>query len=211
MTSTSRRSAGVAHLLAAAALALVATLAAAPLPARGAEPAPQLSIAVDDGHTSVAAGGKLGYTVTVTNLGTRTVRGLWVSQNVPAGAVFVSAGRHGTVRSGSVRWRVTLGAGQKTTMTTSMTVAARPPATLLRLASVACAAGSQTGRPLVCASDSDELPAGAAATAAQAKLQSGGSASPPGWGPYAASGVAAAVLLGAAAWLLRRRSQHPAG
>lgn len=60
-------------------------------PAAAAPTAPQLSIAVDDGHATAKAKDKLTYTVTVTILGTKAVSGVRLSQTVPPGSRFVSA------------------------------------------------------------------------------------------------------------------------
>ena len=104
--------------------------------------------------------------ITVTNLGTSKVRDLVITQSVPAGATFVSADDRGVHRAGTVTWKLTLKATKKVILHASMTVATTP-AELLRLATVACAQISTTGAPLVCASDSDQLPAGAVAESAQ--------------------------------------------
>lgn len=53
--------------------------------------APQLSIAVDNGRTTAAAGDKLTYTIAVHNLGTADIADLHVSQSMPTGLKFTSA------------------------------------------------------------------------------------------------------------------------
>jgi uncharacterized repeat protein (TIGR01451 family) len=168
---------------------------------------PQLSIAVDDASSSAKSGDKLGYTITLTNLGTKKVKDLRVSQTVPAGATVVSAGSHGDQGKGEISWSVDLGAAQKTTLHTTMALGTTA-GSAMRLATVACAQVSAKGPPLVCASDSDLLPAGAAAEVLQAET-----ASPSGWLDgrtpwYAGGGVALLLVVGAL--LLVRRHHHAA-
>ncbi len=133
----------------------------------GAAATPQLRIAIDDGHTTVAPGDQLAYTLTIENLGTTDVSALQVTQTVPTGLTFVSADASGASRPGTVAWNVDLKASATATLHSAMAVSATPP-DLLRLASVACASASATGPPVVCATHSDQLPAGAAAAASAA-------------------------------------------
>ena len=176
--------------------------------ARADTPDPQLSIAVDDGSTSVRSGDKLSYTITVTNLGTSKVKDLRVSQTVPTGASVVSAGSHGDEAKGKISWSVDLGAAQKVTVRTTLALGTTP-GSALRLATVACAQVSAKGPALVCASDSDQLPAGAAAEAAQALV-----APSSGWldgrTPWYVGGAALVlVLVGALLLVLRHRHAGP--
>jgi uncharacterized repeat protein (TIGR01451 family) len=170
-------------------------------------PDPQLSIAVDNGSASAKSGDELRYTITVTNLGTQKVKGLRVNQTVPTGASVVSADEGGDEGKGKISWKVDLAAAQKVTMHTSLSLGATP-GSALRLATVACAQVSAKGPALVCASDSDQLPAGAAAEAAQAPA-------PPssGWldgrTPWYLGGGAALVLVLVGALLLVLRHRHP--
>jgi uncharacterized repeat protein (TIGR01451 family) len=126
--------------------------------------APQLSIAVDDHQTSASEGDTLGYAIIVKNLGGQRVSGLHVSQTVPAGLVLRRADAQGVAGHRQVSWRVTLAPGSTKTLHTTMEVQATPK-DLLRLASVACA-GVTSNRPIVCATHSDQLPAGAVAARA---------------------------------------------
>lgn len=148
-------------------LLLCVAIGLLPAWAAGAAPKaapPQLSIAVDDGHPSAKKGDKLTYTVTVTNLGAAKVNKLLVSQTLPTGATFVSADSKGAVSSGKVTWKANIDATKKATFHTTVSVSSTPP-DVLRLATVACANISVKGPPVVCASDSNLLPAGAAAQA----------------------------------------------
>ncbi len=164
--ATAIESTAVVRAPAVATAVLAATSVSAPVtttaPAGDAAAAPQLSIAVDDGKTATAEGDSLTYTVTVRNLGTTPVTGLHVTQSVPTGLTFGSADTAGVAKPGTVEWTVDLAATSEAVVHTTMTVAATP-AELLRLATVACANQTSTSPPIVCASDSDQLPAGAAA------------------------------------------------
>lgn len=179
-----------------------------------AEPAktatPQLSIAIDDKADSAAKGDKLAYTITITNLGTERVKDLAVSQTVPAGSRFDSADRSGRHIGNAVSWTVNIKAAEKVTLHTSLTVAATP-ATLLRLATVVCAQLSAKGPPLVCASDSDELPAGALAAAAADASQDVSSTALWTSRKVVVPAAIAVVAMGGASLLLvarRRRTRH---
>jgi uncharacterized repeat protein (TIGR01451 family) len=151
----------------AAVLLLAVILFPAVANAAGSKPAPkpQLSIAIDDGATTAKVGDTMHYTIVVKDLGAEAVSGLRVTQSLPPGLTFVSADAGGVPDHAQVQWRVNLKSSRAVTLRTIMRVKATP-GTLLRLASVACArtAGST---PIVCATHSDQLPAGAAAEAAR--------------------------------------------
>ena len=162
---------GVGAWLAAALLlvapAAVASATGASAHAVDAAPgAPQLSIAVDDGRTSAAAGDLLSYTVTVRNLGATPLGGLHVTQSMPTGLTFGSADSAGLATADTVTWKVDLGATGTATVHSTMSLSATPKE-LLRLATVACVSVSPGGPPVVCASHSDLLPAGRQAAAAR--------------------------------------------
>lgn len=163
--------------------------------------APQLSIAVDNGHTSAEAGDKLDYVITLTNVGTEDVAGLLVTQSLPAGTSLLSADGQGDEKSDLVQWKVDLKATKEITFKTSLKLA-ETPAEVLRLATVACAKVSAKAAPVVCASDSDMLPAGAAAAEAAQTMQT----EAPGravW--YVGAGVALAAGLATLLVLRTRR------
>ena len=148
------------------AVACVGFAVLGPIPSAGAgQRAAQLSIAIDDGRESAAVGDVLEYTISVTNTGADQITDLVVTQSLPAGLAFGSAGGDGVAAADAVTWTTDLAAGQLSTFSTSMTVTATGDG-VLRLATVACAAESPDGPPIVCAADSDLLPAGAAATGA---------------------------------------------
>ncbi|HYQ62513.1 hypothetical protein [Actinophytocola sp.] len=178
-------------------------LAAAPAQSTVAPPAPQLSIAVDNGQTTTSAGATLTYTITVHNLGATDVPGLMISQTVPKGLKPESSATATTTESGDLNWDLDLKASGVATFHSTMTVVDTPPE-LLRLATVACASSSDGGPPIVCATHSDQLPAGAAAaraTAGQADPSSGH-----GWWWYLAGAIVLVVLAVAVFLVLRRRA-----
>jgi uncharacterized repeat protein (TIGR01451 family) len=163
---------------------------------------PQLNIAVDNGQESATKGDKLAYTITVANLGTTKVRELVITQSVPVGATFVSADARGEHRADKVTWKLDLKTAKKLVLHASMTVATTPD-DLSRLATVACAQVSATGPPLVCATDSDQLPAGAVAESAQHALEQHSAASSHRVWWYS-GGMVAVVGIAVASFLLTR-------
>ncbi|WP_371780879.1 hypothetical protein [Streptosporangium subroseum] len=126
---------------------------------------PRLSISVDNGRTAAQEGDRLTYTVTVRNIGTAGARNLHLTQSLPPGLKFVSADGHGAVRHGQIVWSADVRAGKDVTFHATAKVQDTPDQ-LLRLATVACASTGADAKPIVCATHSDELPAGAAAAEA---------------------------------------------
>ncbi|GAA0833219.1 hypothetical protein ACFQVD_25485 [Streptosporangium amethystogenes subsp. fukuiense] len=127
--------------------------------------APRLSIGTDNGQTTAEEGDRFTYTVTVDNIGADRARGLRITQSLPTGLHFVSADGQGRAEAGQVLWTADVPAGEKVVFHTVAEVRDTPQ-DLLRLATVACASVRTDDRPLVCATHSDRLPAGAAAEAA---------------------------------------------
>jgi uncharacterized repeat protein (TIGR01451 family) len=176
---------------------------------------PQLTIAIDDGRDSAAAGDQVTYAVTVTNLGSTPVEGLSVSQRLPAGGTFSSADHDGQLRGDAVVWTVDVPASGEFTASSVMTVGETAPDEL-RLAGVVCAALAADQPPLVCASDTDELPAGAraaaastAASAASTAPAGGGSAQDgPRWWWFAAGAGVLVVVVGAVLLVVLRRRRR---
>ncbi|MEU5692377.1 hypothetical protein [Actinosynnema sp. NPDC020468] len=125
---------------------------------------PQLSIGVDDGRTSAAPGDTLTYAVTLRNLGAEEVADLKVVLTLPTGLAYESADHDGAEGKGEVGWTVTLPAAGEAEFHVTASVT-ETPRDQLRLAATACARVGDDDPPLVCASHSDELPAGAAAEA----------------------------------------------
>ncbi|MGV9775709.1 hypothetical protein [Streptosporangium sp. NPDC003464] len=207
------RGAGAALVLILVALAAPAAVASPHRPSPGegrgegrggetAGTAPTLSISVDNGRTSARQGDRLSYTVTVRNTGTTDADDLRLTQSLPAGLKLLSADRHGEAEPGRVVWTVDLKAGKDTAFHTTAEVQATPD-DLLRLATVACASTEAADRPIVCATHSDELPAGAAAAAAAAH----GAAVPAALRPWyllAAAGTLILVAFGLRTGLLAR-------
>lgn len=179
-------------------------------------PAPALSIAVDNGKTSTIKGDRASYTITVHNVGTAAVQAVRITQTLPTELRFISAGEQGKTSPGIITWTVNLAAGAATTLHTTALVQATP-GDLLRLATVACASTRGQNRPLVCATHSDILPAGAAAAAAATAATHASAITPArhkhNWTLQAGIGIAAALVLAALATLLtarRRKSHHGA-
>jgi uncharacterized repeat protein (TIGR01451 family) len=144
-------------------IAIPATMAASHPVARSPQ-TPGLAISVSDGHVAARAGDRLTYTVRVRDNGTRAVPRLKITQTLSAGLAFVSASDHGVAAGGRVSWSAGLPAGGTRTFLVDTRVT-KTPATVLRLAAVACVAlPGSSGRPVVCAAHLDRLPAAAAAS-----------------------------------------------
>lgn len=180
-------------------LAVLIGTGLAPAPARAQPADPQLAIAVDDGRTSATAGDEPSYAITVRNLGTTDADELRISQTVPTGLSLISADHEGAVAPAQVTWMVNLKQGERITLTTVGRVGPTD-AELLRLAVVACATAKDGSRPLVCATDSDLLPAGAAARAPA-------SSSRLPW--YAAALAALLAVVGLTAFVVWRSRRRP--
>lgn len=168
--------------------------------------APQLSISIANAEESVSVGDPLTYAITVKNLGTTAVRGLRVTQTMPTGLEFTSADAKGVAGKGQVLWKVDLKASGTARMHSTMKVS-ETPEQLLRLASVACGATAASKAPVVCATNSAQLPAGAAAAAKTVDASASQSSGPRSW-IGGLIGVAV-VLAGAGAFLVRRRRAVP--
>lgn len=213
-TSRTSRSARLSAAL--AALVLTGLVCASPSAAEAAPEVPQLSIAVDDARPSAAPSDELVYKVSVTNLGTRPVKGLIITQTIPDGAALRSTDPRSSGNDRTVSWSVDVGPGKKAATATTVTVAKTLPDGLLRLATVACARTTTKGAPLVCASDSDQLPAGAAADTQRQELEQRG-VGHQGWWPLPAAPVLGGLVLATVAAILllllrrRGRGQGPSG
>ena len=195
------------RLLGAGACLVLACLAGATLPAQArSAPSPSLSISVDNGRSTLAPGDASDYTITLANLGARPVRSLRLSQTVPPGSSVVTTGSGGTVRAGTVRWTLDVPASGQVVLRTTLRVSDPAPPDLLRLATVACAAVSTDAPPLVCATDSDELPAGVTAAQQQAAAPATTGRS---WWPYVGGGaLLTGAVLGGIVVLRRRRGSR---
>jgi uncharacterized repeat protein (TIGR01451 family) len=182
---------------------VTAVLMAVPAPAAAQEgDEPQLNISIDNGQTSVDIDDELVYTVTVRNVGTAAVAALEVTQTVPPGLRFESADGEGLEEGGAVRWVVDLPPDGEATLHSTLTVTTTPDE-LLRLATTACAGPSDAERPLVCATHSDELPAGARAAALDAEPAPDDPSS--GRRAWLVAGVGVAAVLAVLVVVLRGR------
>jgi uncharacterized repeat protein (TIGR01451 family) len=195
--------------LAAGLIAMPAAMAAshppathpAPSPTASAARAPGLTVSVSDGHVAVRAKDKLTYTVSVRNSGAVAVPRFTVSQTLSTGLEFLSASDHGAAANGHVSWSAGLPVGGERTFRVAARVT-RTPATLLRLAAVACVTLPGSTRPLVCAAHLDRLPA------ADAARSSGSGHSAGNVLAYTGAG-AAVVVLGLIAAIAARRRGRP--
>ena len=188
-----------------AAMAVSHPLAGHPKPshtasAARASRAPGLTISISDGHVTARTGDKLTYTVSVRNSGAVAVRRIKVTQTLPSGLKFLSASDHGVAAGGDVSWTGGLPVGGKRTFV-DVTRVTNTPATLLRLAAVACVTLPGSSGPLVCAAHLDRLPAAAAASTARSGHPIGNVLT------YTAAGVAALALGLLTAIVARRRGR----
>jgi uncharacterized repeat protein (TIGR01451 family) len=174
--------------------------------------APRLTISVTDGRGAATAGDRLTYTVRVRDTGIAAAPHLKITQTLSPGLEFLSASGHGVATTGQVAWHASLPAGGTRTFRLTALVT-RTPAQELRLSAVACVAVPGGGRPIICAAHLDQLPAAAAAAAAESAAAE--SAARPGSSSghlpvYAAGALAvlAAGLLTAIAGR-RMRSKRP--
>jgi uncharacterized repeat protein (TIGR01451 family) len=163
-------------------------------------PALTVSISISDGHVAARAGDELTYTVSVRDSGAKAVPHLTVTQTLPAELEFLSASDHGVAARGQVSWPASLPAGGTRTFRV-VTRVARTPATLLRLAAVACARLPGSSRPLVCAAHLDRLPAAAAEPASPPARFAGNTLA------YTVAGLAVLALGLLTAIALRRRGR----
>jgi len=162
--------------------------------------APGLTVSVSDGHVTARANDELTYTVSVRNSGAVAVPRFTVSQTLSNGLEFLSASDHGVATSGHVSWAAGLPVGGERTFRVATRVT-KTPATVLRLAAVACVTLPGSRRPLVCAAHLDRLPAAAAATASRSGRSAGNVLT------YTAAGAAVLVLGLITAIIARRRGR----
>ena len=173
---------------------------------------PGLTISVTDGRGAATAGDRLTYTVRVRDTGIAAAPHLKITQTLSPGLEFLSASGHGVATIGQVAWHASLPAGGTRTFRLTALVT-RTPAEELRLSAVACVAVPGGGRPIVCAAHLDQLPAAAAAAAAESAAAAARPGSSSGHLPvYAAGGLAvlAAGLLTAIAGRRMRPKRRPA-
>lgn len=178
---------------------------AAPKAAAPAAAGPALAISVDDRRAAVAAGDRLHYTIRLRNLGTAAVHALRLTETVPTGAAVLTTHPAAANRAGQLGWKVDLPRGGTVTVSSDLRAGAVGP-NLLRMASVACASIG-AGAPIVCAADSDQLPAGASAAPRRDPDAGSSGIDRTRW---IFIGAALLVVLSAAAGL-RRWARAPAG
>ena len=169
---------------------------------------PSLSIAIDNGRTSTTVGDVLVYTITVRNLGPEAADQLHIGQSLPTGLTFQSAKPVAKAGSGAIGWTVDLRPGATATLHSTSVVSKTGPE-LLRLASVACASSSPTAAPIVCASHSDQLPAGALQAAREGAPAAAGAPSQTPWARIVGIAGGGAVVVAAVVLVARRRRLSP--
>jgi uncharacterized repeat protein (TIGR01451 family) len=167
--------------------------------ARGSR-TPGLTISISDGQVTARAGDKLTYTVSVRNSGAVAVPRVKVTQTLSSGLKFLSASDHGLAAGGDVSWTASLPVGGKRTFV-DVTRVTSTPATLLRLAAVACVTLPGSSSPLVCAAHLDRLPAVAAGSTSRSGHSVGNVTT------YTAAGLAALALGLLTAIVARRRGR----
>jgi uncharacterized repeat protein (TIGR01451 family) len=187
-----------------ASAAIVAAHATRP-PVRHRFAGPRLSISVSDDRTSAKVGDRLSYTVSIRNVGTAEVPHLTITLTLPRGVPLSAISRHGASAGEKATWHASVPAGRTQTFRATGQVN-RPPAQLVRLAAVACAAARLGGNPIVCAADLDRSPAGAPAAA----VKSGRAGDPTG-ALVTAGGAAAAVAAVIAVVVASRRTRRRRG
>jgi uncharacterized repeat protein (TIGR01451 family) len=166
---------------------------------------PRLSIGVSDDRASAKVGDRLSYTVSVRNVGTAEVPHLTITLTLPRGVPLSAISRHGTSAGEKATWHASVPAGRTETFRATGQVN-RPPAQMVRLAAVACAAAKSGGNPIVCAADLDRTPAGAAAAA----VKSGRPGDPTGT-LVTVGGAAVAVCAVIAFVVVSRRTRRRRG
>jgi hypothetical protein len=132
------------------ALGHIALAAAAPAP-------PQLSISLSDGRSAVDAHSADEYTITLVNRGTRAAHGT-ISLTAPSYAEYQKASGDGAITHGTVRWTITLGAGESRTehLTVRLRTIPKSAVRVTTLASFYLGAGA--GTPLIRTADADRVP-----------------------------------------------------
>ncbi len=118
----------------------------------------------DSGRQHVQSGDLVTYTVKIHNIGKRNAPRLRIVQTLPVNMKLISASRHPATHADQLTWRLSLAAGH-TARFRAVGKVGKTPGQLLRLATIACASIGTSLRPIVCAANSAELPAGAVAAA----------------------------------------------
>ncbi|MFH8567744.1 hypothetical protein [Streptomyces sp. NPDC017993] len=160
------RTAAVCALLCAATLPGPSVAAA---PARQAPPGGPVSVTVTDGTDRAEPGDRLGYRITVRNLGDTDLPATRTEQRMPATASSVTADGGRVVRRGTGErravWRSDLPAHAVREFTATAVLGEHPtpsataaPGTL-RAATTVCVYLGGSGAPSACSGDTDDLPA----------------------------------------------------
>jgi uncharacterized repeat protein (TIGR01451 family) len=109
---------------------------------------PNLTIAKDDGLTTVRPGQTITYTLTMSNIGNQGATGVVTTDTLPTGTTFVSASNSGTLQNGVVTWMIgSLASGGTVTRTVTVTVNNPAPAGLHTIVNTANVADDGTNGP----------------------------------------------------------------
>ncbi|PSK96303.1 putative repeat protein (TIGR01451 family) [Murinocardiopsis flavida] len=164
---------------------------------------PALSIAVSDTLDTMAKGDHTTYRITLRNDGAEDVEGVAVHQTLPVGMALLDHAPEGARTDTGVSWAADLPAGAEVEYTVRARMGASD-ADVWRATATACATRGAGTRPLVCASDANLLPAGAAAGGGPRGTHDAGVPAAR-WQLAVAAAVVLAVVAGAAFVLLCHR------
>lgn len=194
--------------VAAVSVLLVVFFAGAPAaadsdPAADDRSRPALSIVVSDALDTMSEGDESTYKITLRNDGVEVVDDIAVHQTVPVGMELLDYGPDGTRTSAGVSWQSDLKAGEATEYTFRARMGASD-GDVWRATVTACATAGAGTRPLVCATDANALPAGAAADARELE----GTVPAARWQLATAAAVLVAVIAGSVYVIVWHRVRH---
>jgi hypothetical protein len=146
------------RLALAAALVLIATAAGWSIDVASAAPAPvKLSITVTDEATLIHPKSATEYSATVTNQGSRSVRGTLVL-TTPDYIRYAHVRGNGKITNGDVRWKIAVGAGQAVTERVTVRVRTIPKSAVRVTTLASFYLGGVTGTPVIRTADADRIP-----------------------------------------------------
>jgi hypothetical protein len=146
------------RLALAATLVLIATAAGWSVDVASAAPAPvKLSITVTDDATLIHPKSATEYSATVTNQGSRSVRGTLVL-TTPDYLRYAHVRGNGKITNGDVRWKITVGAGQAVTERVTVRVQSIPKSAVRVTTLASFYLGRVTDTPVIRTADADRIP-----------------------------------------------------
>jgi hypothetical protein len=210
------------RLALAATLVFIATAAGGSIDVASAAPAPvKLSITVTDDATLIHPKSATEYSTTVTNQGSRPVRGTLVL-TTPDYIRYAHVRGNGRITKGDVRWKITVGAGRTVTERVNVRVRSIPKSAVRVTTLASFYLGAVTGTPVIRTADADRIPgvkdpapvAAPHPVAPNKAHRAATTSDSAGFGPLGWSlvGGGAVIVLVAAALLARRRRRgHESG